>query len=388
MTPANPADVPRRQLKEELFNRDKVAMIAAELTTTSRTFDASAFVSRVMSRLPELELKQRISWIVDCLEVHLPADYRAAVDLLVRSLPAPNDPAQSDGNLGDFIYAPYAEFAARHGSTRQDLDFSLAALREFTTRFSAEYALRTFIADFPEDTRATLLDWALDEHPHVRRLCSEGTRPLLPWATRLPTPADYAMPLLDRLHADRTRLVTRSVANHLNDISKLDAALALDTLRAWQHTGEGRGDELDYLVRHATRSLLKRGDPRSIELLGLRADAPVDISSLEIPEQVPLGSVLEFSLALLAREDTEVIADSVLYSPGTSGRLTIRRVYQLKRLRLSMGQPLTLTKRHRLRPGMTTLTIRPGQHELEVRLNGQPRARAAFRVTAATPAEA
>jgi 3-methyladenine DNA glycosylase AlkC len=77
----------------------------------------------------------------------------------------------------------------------------------------------------------------------VRRLCSEGTRPLLPWSRRLETPPDYAIDLISRLHADPTRFVTRSVANHVNDLSKLDADLALALLQDWLDAGHQEARE-------------------------------------------------------------------------------------------------------------------------------------------------
>jgi 3-methyladenine DNA glycosylase AlkC len=258
----------RAPLKDRLFNHAKIATVATELNRAQRGFPAAAFVDQVMSRLPDLELKQRIAWITDCLQNHLPPDYRRAVHTMVRSLPAPCDPERLDGDYGDFIYAPYSEFVARNGCTSNDFDFSLAALREITTRFSAEFAVRTFINAFPVETRMTLAEWTADEHYHVRRLCSEGTRPMLPWASRLATPADYAVPLLDTLYMDRTRFVTRSVANHVNDISKVDPDLAVSTLQRWRSSGRQRPKEIEYIVRHAARTLIKQGNSRAMDLLG------------------------------------------------------------------------------------------------------------------------
>jgi 3-methyladenine DNA glycosylase AlkC len=260
-------DSQRTPLKDQLFNHAKVTAVATELSRAHRAFRGDAFVDQVMSRLPGLGLKQRIAWIADCLDNHLPGDYREAVDILLRSLPAPCDPDLLDGDFGDFIYAPYSEYVARHGCTRDDIDFSLAALRQITTRFSAEFAVRTFINDFPGETRMTLAEWTADEHYHVRRLCSEGTRPRLPWASRLVTTADYAIPLLDNLYIDATRLVTRSVANHVNDIAKIDPDLAVDILERWTNSGGQRPQEMDYIVRHATRSLIKQNNPRAMHLL-------------------------------------------------------------------------------------------------------------------------
>lgn len=375
-------DNQRVLLKDQLFNRDKVAQIAAELSRSQRTFDASAFERQVMSRLPELELKQRIAWIADCLEASLPGDYRRAVNVLLRALPDPCNPTLSDGDFGDFIYAPYAEYVARRGCTRENLKFSLTALRALTTRFSVEDAIRTFINAFPDETLMTLIEWTTDDHYHVRRLCSEGTRPKLPWARRLTTAVGYAVPLLDRLYCDPTRFVTRSVANHINDISKVDPDMAVETLRRWRDSGQQGVREMDYVVRHATRSLVKQGSPRAMELLGVPARPAVTFLKLHVPKQVQLGSALEFSFTIRAQEDTEVIADYVLHYQGKGGRLTGRKVYKLKRLALAKGEQATLTRRHLLRADMTTRKIRPGRHELEIQLNGLSQCRYSFWVTA------
>jgi 3-methyladenine DNA glycosylase AlkC len=171
-------------------------------------------------------------------------DFRRAVGVLVRSLPAPVDPIRSDGDFGDFIYALYAEYVARHGCPAEDLEFSLSALRKITTRFSAEFAIRPFLNLFPDQVLAILQIWTEDEHCRVRRLCNEGTRPRLPCAPRLTPPYDVGIPLLDRLLADPTRYVTWSVANHINDISKKDPHLALDTLEWWRGSGHQRPREM------------------------------------------------------------------------------------------------------------------------------------------------
>ncbi len=257
------ADAPpeRFSLKDHLFNRGSVTTLAEQVRTASDVFDADAFVAMVMDGLPERELKQRIDWISHCLRQHLPHDYRDAVRVILAALPPRLDENLTDNDFGDFIHAPYAHFVAEYGCTPEDLEFSLEALREITMRFSAEFAIRDFINAFPETTLATIASWAADPNYHVRRLCSEGTRPTLPWARRLVIPVEATIPVLDRLYADPTRYVTRSVANHLNDISKVDPDLTLATLQRWQSTGEQDPAEMRFMLRHATRTLIKKGHP-------------------------------------------------------------------------------------------------------------------------------
>jgi len=122
---------------------------------------------------------------------------------------------------------------------------------------------------------ATLQVWTQDEHYHVRRLCSEGTRPRLPWAPSLRLAYDAGIPLLDRLFADPTRYVTRSVANHVSDLSKKDPDLALDTLERWRDSGHQRPREMRYVIRHAARTLLRVDHPRAVALVNSSPEAPM-----------------------------------------------------------------------------------------------------------------
>ena len=181
-------------------------------------FSNQAFQQEVLAKFPELELLERIYWIRDILKKHLPSQYRAAVNILLNSLPPALDPTKSDDDFGDFIYAPYGYFVATYGCTKSELDFSLAALKQLTTRFSVEGPIRFFLNKFPQQTLVELIKWTQDGHYHVRRLASEGTRPALPWAQKINISYTDAIPILDNLYTDSTRFVTRSVANHVNDI--------------------------------------------------------------------------------------------------------------------------------------------------------------------------
>ena len=62
----------------------------------------------------------------------------------------------------------------------------MAAQHALTQRFTAEFCIRPYLLHRQGDTLARLRDWAQDDNAHVRRLVSEGTRPRLPWAPRLP----------------------------------------------------------------------------------------------------------------------------------------------------------------------------------------------------------
>ena len=102
-------------LKDQLFNPAKVARLGREIHAAWDGFDPPRFEARVCARLPELELKARIAWIAEVLDEMLPQDFDHAARVIEAALPPPLDPALSDGDFGDFIYAPYGEVGVRRG---------------------------------------------------------------------------------------------------------------------------------------------------------------------------------------------------------------------------------------------------------------------------------
>ncbi|OYY54934.1 MAG: DNA alkylation repair protein, partial [Sulfurovum sp. 28-43-6] len=196
-----------------------------EIKAVFEEFKQEMFEEAVLSRFGELELKERIYHIRDMLSVYLPDDFEHATKLLLASLPQELDSSKTDDDFGDFIYAPYGEFIAYHGCCESYVDVSLGALREVTKRFSVEYAIRDFINVFPDETLKMLEACARSPHYHERRLASEGLRPKLPWGKKITLKYTSALGVLEVLFTDKTRFVTRSVANHLNDLSKIDPGL-------------------------------------------------------------------------------------------------------------------------------------------------------------------
>ncbi len=257
---------------------------------------------------------------------------------------------------------------------------SLNILREITQRFSAEDAIRYFINAFPKESLETLLLWSKDSHYHVRRLCSEGTRSKLPWSPNIHIQITAPLPILDNLDSDPTRYVTRSVANHINDISKFKPDLAIDTLIKWKRTGKQEEKEMNFIIRHALRTLIKQGNSRAMRLLGLNSDHSVTVSNFLVSKKVKMNTALQFSFTVQANEETKIIIDYILHFQNKSGKLAGKKVFKLTSLTLKKNNPVQISKRHMLREHLTTRTLYPGVHEIEVQINGKRMVRGEFLV--------
>ena len=235
------------------------ARIADMISAVFPGFGEDAFVGACLDGYDELELVPRGRKISKTLRDYLPANYPAAIDILIASIGPRLETTEGHG-MAPFLYLPHVCFVAEFGL--EHFEESMRAQYELTQRFSAEFSIRPFLERHTESTLARLEDWTNDSSPHVRRLVSEGTRPRLPWAPRLrdfqkdPRPV---LALLELLKDDPDLYVRRSVANNLNDIGKDHPALLVETARRWLVEAS---DERRWLVHHALRSAVKRAEPR------------------------------------------------------------------------------------------------------------------------------
>ncbi|WP_254948431.1 DNA alkylation repair protein [Cyanobium sp. N.Huapi 1H5] len=212
---------------------------------------------------------QRGLHIAKALHAFLPDNYEEAVQVLMASLTPEKSEADEMG-LAGFFYLPHGFFVSEYGLDDQHngghdpFETSMLALHALTMRFTSEFAIRTFLIQQQERTLEQIALWITDPNPHVRRLCSEGTRPRLPWGKRIasfvadPRPT---LPILESLKNDPSLYVRRSVANHLGDIAKDHPELVYATCERWLQVGASA--DLQWLIRHAVRYPAKQGDARA-----------------------------------------------------------------------------------------------------------------------------
>jgi 3-methyladenine DNA glycosylase AlkC len=370
-------------LKDHLFNRETVTYLAGLLSSADRKFDGKKFVDDVMEKLLKLELKERIVWIAEVLEQHLPKDFKKASQLIVKALPEELDSTKSDDDFGSFIFAPLGEDVVRNGLTKEHLEDSFFVLHELTRRFSMEDAMRSFINTFPKETLAIYKKWAKDKNYHVRRLVSESTRPTLPWSKRIVLAPEVPIQFLDILYADSTRYVTRSVANHLNDIAKKNPELVIAALSRWKKEGKQDRKELAWMTKHALRTLVKKGDKAALAHLGFNHEVSAQVKQFSLSshsKKIVRGDTLSFSFEVHAQKDEALMIDYVIDFVKKAGH-TKPKVFKIKKISLKKGEVVTITKNHRLIADATTFTLQPGMHMLTLQINGQKFDAVDFKVT-------
>ncbi|UFQ99807.1 hypothetical protein KBP30_00480 [Streptomyces sp. Go40/10] len=367
-------------MKERALNPDRIARIGREMQAACPGFDAASFTAQVTADLPRLQLKARIARTAQGLHQHLPVTGPAALDTLLRSLPATPEAAGAETDFGLYIYAPHSAYVAAHHLHTNHLDRAFTTLAALTPYFSAEDAVRTFLTTYPRQTLKAAATWAAASDHRVRRLASEALRPHLPWSAGTGLPVDTALPLLDTLYTDSSRFVTTSVANHLRDIARTRPELVLATLTRWRTEGRAEAGELAFIAQEALKARLKQGWAPAYTLTGYDPQAAVSVSPLRLPHtEYQLGDGLTFEADLAAPADTPVHVMYVLTraDPGTTTR---ERVAHLTRATVKAGTPLRLAKTHPLK-STGTAALTPGSYHLALQVNGRRHTPALLRIT-------
>lgn len=347
------------------INSDVVKTMATEINSIYKSFDQKEF-SKVALEFAPLELKDRVLAITRALKTHLPADYGKALKILVQVM--------KRDKLNGFSLWPFSEFIGQHGLDH--FDESMQAMYLLTQRFTAEFAIRPyFIKDAPRVLNY-FKKFANDENHHVRRWVSEGSRPLLPWGLRLPVFIEnpqLTIELLELLKFDEELYVRKSIANHLNDISKHHPKLLIETITRWEMScPTSHLEKIAWIKRQALRTLIKKGHPGALKLMGVGGETKIKMSNLVLnKDRFKLGDKIEFSFAITSqsKKEQKLVVDYLIHFVKANGSLT-HKVYKLKSCQIKAGEKISFKKFHSLRP-ITTMKWYRGQHMISVQVNGK-----------------
>lgn len=352
---------------KEMFNRVYFERLAKEIAAAVPSVKRVALLKDLLDGNDQRELNARMRNTSSTLRKHLPTDFRKAVAVMEKL--APRMPT-------GYTALIYPDFVGQHGL--HDPTYSLDALKYFTSFGSSEFAVREFFRRDAKGTLKVMRTWAEDESEHVRRLASEGSRPRLPWSFRLDAvrkDPKLTRPILERLCADDSLYVRKSVANHLNDFSKDHPAYMIDVLRSWDR----KHPHTAWIAKHACRMLIKAGNTDALALFAFNGNVKVRVDDLVIsPKRLKLGDTLEFSLTVAseaAREQPLVIDYAIHYRKASGGMS--RKVFKLKEVELGPRASMRITKRQRF-IDFTTRKHHSGEHAVEIMVNGKAMAQDAF----------
>jgi 3-methyladenine DNA glycosylase AlkC len=352
---------------KDWFDANRFHSIAGKLALIEPRFDRKRFLNLSLDGLDNLTLLQRLRRMSESTRAALPLDYEESLEVLRQLAPLIDH---------GFVTLFLPDFVSLYG--HDHFDTSMEALKGFTPFGSSEFAIREFLKRDLHRTLAVMHGWSHDPNEHVRRLASEGCRPRLPWSFRLPeliADPSPALAILENLRADSSLYVRKSVANHLNDISRDNPDITLSTLSRWDrghiHTA--------WIAKRALRTLIKEGHVEALTLLGAGEKAQVRIDQFLVsPARLGSGGTVRLDLTLTSRskKPQKLLIDYVVHYVKQSGG-TSEKVFKWKELDLAPCGSLTITKRQTIRD-FTTRQHYPGKHRVEVQVNGERLAEGAF----------
>ncbi len=357
------------RLKDRFLTPETVRAMADTVLLAHPGLDRERLVDLVLDdAFADLELKARMRHVTLCLQQVLPKNYGDALDILERAAP----------DVTGFEAMCLPDFVELHGPRHWKR--SLAALTLFTQYSSSEFAIRPLIIADQARAMAYMEGLCSHDNAKVRRFASEGCRPRLPWAMAIPALKKDPRPVLavlEQLKDDESEDVRRSVANNLNDISKDNPVFALDVCERWK----GHSESTDRLIKHACRTLLKAGEARAMRLFGYGDPKKIDVLRLA-PEQKKLSigqkASFRFTLKVATSGEVKVRLEYAVCYVKARGKVS-RKVFKISEKTYAPGD-YPVTRRHSF-ADMSTRKHYPGEHRLEVIVNGVVKGHTAVMLT-------
>ena len=137
------------------------------------------------------------------------------------------------------------------------------------------------------------------------------------------------------------------MGNHLNDIAKDHPDWLLDRLGVWPTDNP----HTVWIIRHALRTLIKKGEPRALALIGAGHGAAVTVRHFSIePQLARLGETIAIDAELVSAspDDQRLVVDYRVHYARAGGK-TAAKVFKLRTFDLSARQSATLRVRQAIR---------------------------------------
>jgi 3-methyladenine DNA glycosylase AlkC len=349
---------------KNIYSKAFIDELATVLKKVYPALDANRFSKLVFNKdWSEKELKQRMRHIAEMLRQVLPEKFTEAIDVIVRCVEELQETQQGEMSLSFMIFPDFVEL---YGI--DDFENSINAFEKITQLASAEFAVRPFLIKYPEKMQKQMLEWSLHPQPMVRRLASEGFRPRLPWAMAVPylkKDPTIVLPVLENLKQDVSETVRRSVANNLNDIAKDHPELVVEIAAKWS----GLSEETDWLIRHGSRTLLKRGNENALKHFGLVEVKGIRIYDLKTDKKkIKMGEDLTFSFTLSVKKEAKLRIEYGIDFVKANGK-TSRKIFKLTEGVFEKGEH-HLSRKQSFRD-FTTRKHYPGKHSVSIIVNGK-----------------
>lgn len=342
---------------KNLLNKEALRKISVQLEKAWPGFDPHHFQKILLPKLAKLELKERVKLIAQQMQDQRPCQAKDLYDLTEALF----DETKNPQGLTGFQVWPLTEYVAQFGI--HEFKASMHFLESATKVFTAEFAVRAFFIKDPHQMLRQFLTWSKHPNEHLRRLASEGSRPLLPWGEKLERIAldpTLTSGILLQLANDPSKYVQKSVANHWNDHSKNHPTWTLQQLKNWPQA---------WTQKHALRTLLKKGHPAALKILGFNSTQfKLDHFSVS-PTRLTWDMKIKLKgrLQNLSRKNQRVMIDIVLKMPSAKKGILREKVFKGSQYLLENQREIQLMLPFRK---VSTRKYYSGKYFVHLRING------------------
>lgn len=362
------------ELLKNVYSPQFIALLSSYLEKELPVFDKKTFEAKIFSsEWKEFELKARMTHIASVLKEFLDSDYKKSCAQIV-SLIALHRRIHPNGFNFEFMFLP--EYIRLYGL--EDYEISIKAIEQVTQFTSCEFVVRYFLNAYPEKMVQQMQDWTTHPHHYVRRLASEGMRTKLPWAIKVlylnQNPKEIFW-ILEKLANDESEWVRKSVSNSLNDLSKDFPTDTIAFTKKWLNHSK----EVNSLLKHGNRTLLKAGNMEVMNLFGFANDINFTLHKFEVKEQqVAIGGELnfDFALELDAEQETTLRLEYRLYFLRANAT-HYAKTFKIKEQSITQKTKVEIQKTHNFKV-ITTRKYYPGEHFVSLIVNGKELEKNAF----------
>lgn len=346
------------KLLKDLYNKNYINLLTKNIHLNYADLQTKKFKNAIFDKTwNDKELKQRMRHIAITMGSFLPQNYIQSIIILKSTFLLMN----YSHRLENIIFQDFVEVYGLNDFTN-----SMDALACFTLKCSSEFAIRQFIIKYPSRSIKQMKIWAKSSNKDLRRLASEGTRPRLPWAIALPKfkkDPTLILPILEILKNDKSEYVRRSVANNLNDISKNNPHIVKNISKKWL----GQNENLDKLVKHGCRTLLKQSDQETLALFGFMAK-DLQIKNFCLTQTIKLEKDLHFAFQLNSvKEFGKLRIEYAIDFVRLNNKIN-RKVFKISEGNYSTKLK-QINKKHSFKK-ISTRKYYPGKHQINIIING------------------
>jgi 3-methyladenine DNA glycosylase AlkC len=361
-------DQPR--LWKDFISKKAVAEFARQIAEVYSPFKKEKYVDAVLSDgFLSLELKERIDKMAVTLKDFLPENYDKAIQILIGAAPRVK-------SFENWVLTNYVKMFGLN-----NFDISVTALEELTKYGTSEFAIRPYMIQYTDKMIPILKRWTKSKNEHVRRLAAEGSRPRGVWTAHIESFKKDARPvieILEMLKADDSLYVRKAVANNLNDISKDHPELVVEVAGVWLKANH---EHTNWIVKRALRTLIKKGHPKALKLVGVNHKSAVEVTSFVIkPARVKIGDIVALFLELksTSKSKQKLVVDYIVHHVKERGTPS-PKTFKWAEKAIAPKETLSLVKQHSFR-NLSTRTHYPGEHVIEILVNGKVAAKKSLRV--------